>query len=313
MNEFALIDRFVRRFRTRGVGVVAGPGDDCAVVRPGPRTELCLKTDAVVEGVHFYFPALSAEDVGHKALAVNLSDLAAAGATPRWFVAAIAAPRSTTLARFDGIARGMASLARRAGIALVGGNFTGARELSITIGAIGEVPAGRALTRGRARPGDIIYVSGELGGARVGLLRMKKGDRSAAVLARQRRPVPRLALGLIARRFAHAAVDVSDGFPQDLGHVLRRSGVGAEVDVDRIPKSPLIGRFGVPLGVALSGGEDYELVLAVPRARAAAFERACRRAGERVTAVGRIVEGSAARFTSRGRRVRLQGGFRHFE
>jgi thiamine-monophosphate kinase len=313
MDEFSLIERFVGFFRTRGPGVIAGPGDDCAVIRSAPGRDACVKTDAVVEGVHFYFPGFSPEDVGHKALAVNLSDLAAAGATPRWFVVAVAAPRSTALTTFDGIARGMARLARRSGITLVGGNFTGARELSITICALGEVPQGKALTRGRARPGDVLYVSGELGGARVGLLRMKAGDRRSEVLHRQRRPEPRLALGRIARTFAHAAIDVSDGFPQDLGHILDRSRIGARVAVEKLPLSSLIERFDVPFEVAISGGEDYELILAVPASKARAFERACHGADQRVTAVGEVLRERGARFTRSGRTVRLKGGFKHFE
>lgn len=313
MDEFALIDRFVRHFAGSGRAVAAGPGDDCAVLRPSPGQALCVTTDAVVEGVHFYFPGFSAEDVGHKALAVNLSDLAAAGAAPRWFVCALAAPRSTPVTRFDGVARGMAAIARRHRIALVGGNFTGASELSITITAAGEVPRGRALGRGGARPGDVVFVSGELGAARVGLLRLKAGDRRDPSLARQRRPEPRVALGILSRRFARAAIDISDGFFQDLSHLLVRSRVGAEIDLGRLPVAAAVARGRVPLWVALGGGEDYELVVCVPEQRAGAFARACRRSGERVTAVGRIVAGPELRVFERGRRVRVAvRGFRHF-
>jgi thiamine-monophosphate kinase len=313
LDEFRLIDRFAAHFRVPRRGVLFGPGEDCAVVRPRMGFDLCLKTDAVVEGRHFYFPGFSAEDVGHKALAVNLSDLAAAGASPRWFMVAIAAPKDTRIATFDGMARGMSRLARDAGIELVGGNFTGASELSVTIAAIGEAPAGTALTRGAARPGDVIYVSGELGAARVGLIQMKKGARSGAAITRQRRPMPRLELGRIARGFATASIDVSDGFPRDLGHILQRSRVGAEIEVDRLPVSKSVGESGVPLRVALTGGEDYELILAVPASRAKAFERACARASERVTAIGRIVRGRLARYTRAGSPFELAGGFRHFD
>ncbi len=312
MTEFEIIDRFVARFARGGAGVVAGPGDDCAVVRVSSGSDLVLKTDAVVQGRHFYFPGFSAEDVGWKALAVNLSDLAAAGAEPRWFLCAVAAPRDAPARVFGGLARGMDRLARRAGVALVGGNLTAADQLSVTIAIAGEVPRGTALGRGGAQPGDRIYVSGELGEARVGLIRMQAGARRDPAFGRQRRPWPRLRLGRLARRYAHASCDISDGFPQDLGHILERSRVGAVVEVGRLPVSPAVARCGIPIEVALTGGEDYELIHAVSPRRAAAFEAACRRIGEKVTCVGEFVRGRGAHFSRGGRPVKLAGGYRHF-
>ena len=303
-TEFELIESFARAFRP--ARPPRGPGDDCAVL-PAARGELCVTTDAVVEGVHFTRPAFSAEDVGYKALAVNLSDLAAMGARPAWFVCAVALPRPGAAALVRGVARGMAPLARKWRIALAGGNFTSAPELSITVTAAGEVPRGRALLRSGARPGDLLFVSGTLGDARLGLERLRAKGAPPRESLRQRRPVPRIALGLLSRRYASAAIDVSDGLSQDLAHLCLASGVGAQVDAARLPLSRAV-RAAFPDALeaarwALAGGEDYELLLCVPAPRSAGFLRACARAGERVTQIGRVV---------RGRRpeLRLPGGAR---
>jgi len=273
-------------------------------VLPPCREELCVTTDAVVEGVHFSRPAFSLEDVGHKALAVNLSDLAAMGARPLWFTCAVAAP-ALAVSEARALARGMGRLARANGCALVGGNFTRAQVLSVCITAAGVAPRGAALLRSGARPGDLLFVSGVLGEARRSLDELAAG-REVPKGDRQRRPVPRVELGLLARRFARAGMDVSDGFAQDLGHLCRASGVAAEVDVDTLPGK------GHGLAAALAGGEDYELLLAVPPARAAAFERACRRAGERVSWVGRFTAGRGVKLRQHGRLLRAQRGHDHF-
>ena len=271
---------------------------------PPCREELCVTTDAVVEGVHFSRPAFTLQDVGHKALAVNLSDLAAMGARPLWFTCAVAAP-ALTPADVRALGRGMGRLAALHGCALVGGNFTRARELSLCITAAGAAPPGGALLRSGARPGDLLYVSGELGAARRALDELASG-RKVPAGDRQRRPVPRVALGLLARRFASACMDVSDGFAQDLGHLCRASGVRAEVSLALLPGAAL------GLEAALSGGEDYELLLSVPPGRAAAFERACRRAGEQVARVGHFSAGRGVRLLQHGRLLRARRGHDHF-
>jgi thiamine-monophosphate kinase len=289
-TEFELIEQFLAPFPRRGRGVVLGPGDDCAVVRPTAEAELCVTTDALVENVHFD-PALFTEaDIGHKALAVNLSDIAAMGAAPRWFVCSIACRRRDAK-RMPGIARGMAALARSARIALVGGNFTHSETLSIHITAFGELPRGSALTRTRARPGDRIFVTGTLGDAALALALRSLGKKKARILSRQLRPEPRLAVGAIARRFASAAIDISDGLLQDISHVLSASRVGARLDAHKVPVSRAFRDMAANLDLALNGGEDYELALFVPPERASAFERACRRAGEPLTLVGEVVRG----------------------
>jgi thiamine-monophosphate kinase len=296
-----------------------GPGDDCAVVAssPGP---LCVTTDAVVEGIHFRRADGRLEDVGHKALAVNLSDLAAMGARPRWFLCALAAP-SLTLGEARALGRGMAALARRFSAALVGGNVSRARELSLTLTAAGTPAGGKPLLRSGGSVGDWLYVSGTLGGARLGLRSLRAKGRGRPVpraVRRQRRPEPRVALGVLSAPYASAAIDVSDGLLQDLGRLLSASGVGAQLDAARIPVDPDVRlAFARPAGAlrfALVGGEDYELLLAVPAGRARAFERACARAGEAVTAIGRLVPGAGLRLLdARGRPLqRLAGGFDHF-
>ena len=289
-----------------------GPGDDCAVLAPS-RGAQCITTDAVVEDVHFTRATFSPEDIGHKALAVNLSDLAAMGAQPRWFVCALALPGDFPRRDLLGLARGMSALAREHGIALVGGNFTSARELSLTLTAAGELaPGAPPLTRAGGRPGHSLYVSGTLGDARWGLLQLQRGQRRSPAILRQKRPVPRVALGRLAARFASAGMDVSDGLAQDLGHLCAASGVSAELELERLPLTPAVrGALG-PEG-ALKGGEDYELLLAVPPEHTRAFERACLRAEEPITRVGRLTGGPAGYIhDARGRGLRLPEGFDHF-
>ena len=308
-TEAQLIDRFLAPFARAGAPVVIGPGDDCAVLRATPGTETCVTTDALIENVHFDPSLFTDTDIGHKALAVNLSDLAAMGARPRWFVASIAC-RPTDSARIPHLARGMAALAARCGAFLVGGNFARAEALSLHIAAAGEVPRGRALTRAGACWGDRIYVTGELGDAALALAMRKSGRPPAALLRRQARPEPRLAAGLTARRFASAAIDLSDGLLQDLERVLEASGVGAQVDARRVPTSRAFRAAAGPIDLALAGGEDYELLLFVPPAKAPAFERACERAREKVTCIGEAVKGGRLSVVGGPRIARR--GFDHF-
>jgi thiamine-monophosphate kinase len=289
-GELALIDAFLRPFGlardgAKGPGVLAGPGDDCAVVQPSRGMKLVVKTDEAVEGVHFTLPRFSPADVGHKALAVNLSDLAAAGARPRWFVCALGVPRRRDVVRTaSGIARGMARLARVHEVALVGGNVSRAPAWSLAICALGE--AARPRGRRGARPGDALVVVGQLGAAALGLRR-----KGAAGLA-QRRPTPLVDDGLAAGGLPSASIDVSDGFLRDLGHLCEASGCGAEVDLERLPVAR-----GATLDDALSGGEDYALLFAVPPRNLEGLRRSVHRA----TIAGRFVRGRAIRLLDRGR------------
>ncbi len=290
MTEFELIDLFTRLAPRRGEGVLIGMGDDAALLRPPRGEDLAVTVDAVVEGVHFGRSSPAA-DVGWKALAVNLSDLAAMGARPLWALCALATPRGEARTRLAGMGRGLAACAAAHGVALVGGNVTRAREVALTVTVVGAVPWGRALTRAGARPGDALLVSGTLGDAALGL----RPGAAAPLLRRQRRPVPRLALGRALASLARAAIDVSDGLLQDLGHLCRASEVGATVQLARLPLSAAYRRAVLgarrPLEAALSGGEDYELLVAVPAARVGAARSAAREVGVPLTRIGEIVPG----------------------
>ena len=306
-SEFDLIDAFVKHFPKAPVTV--GVGDDCAVVSQDSKTELCVTTDAVVEGVHFTRRQFSFEDIGHKALAVNLSDLAAMGAQPAWFVCAIGWPKALPSRAVHALARGMSKLAVRSGIFLVGGNFTSSQQLTLTLTVAGTVPKGKALRRSGARAGDGLYVSGRLGDARMGL--SKRPFPEAA--RRQKRPTPRLELGLLARGFASACIDLSDGLAQDVGHVCRASNVGALIHLEALPVSrSLLAKLGkrAPM-FAAEGGEDYELLLAVPPKKAPAFEAAAKTAQLDITRIGTCVSGPGE-WLWHGQKVAPPKGFDHF-
>ena len=311
LGEQALIDAFLGPFRP--APSPRGPGDDCAVL-PSGKARFCVTTDALVEGVHFTRAHFSLQDVGHKALAVNLSDLAAMGARPTWFLCALGLPRGTTQGEVRALGSGMAALARKHRIALVGGNVTLAGELSLTLTAAGE--ASRPLLRQGGRPGDLLYISGSLGDARAGLAVLRQGKGSKSLAFRQRRPTPRVGLGLIAARHASAAIDLSDGLGRDLETLCIASRVGAEVTLARLPVSRALERFaGGPSaawGWAAAGGEDYELLLAVPPRGARAFERAVG-ASVKVTEVGRLTTLGGVRLIDRTGKVHsVPKGHDHF-
>lgn len=310
-SEFELIELFVRGLPLRGEGVVVGPGDDAAVLRPAPGEDLVATVDAVVEGVHFargWPPA----DVGWKALAVNLSDLAAMGARPLHALVALGLAPGTSARAVRGIASGLGACARAHRLAVVGGNVSRARELSITVTALGAVATGRAVLREGARPGDLVAVTGTLGDAALGL----RPGAARALVARQRRPTPRLAAGRALAGIVRAAIDVSDGLAQDLGHLCAASGVGARIGLGDLPLSPAyrraVRRLADPFAAALGGGEDYELVLAVPpqsigRARAAATG-----AGTPLAVIGRFVRGRGVQVVgARGEPVPVPAGHDH--
>jgi thiamine-monophosphate kinase len=297
-GEFQLIERFTRGFRA-GEGVLVGVGDDAAVLRPPPGHDLVATVDAVVEGVHFG-SGFSPEEVGWKSLAVNLSDLAAMGARPLWALVALATPRGADPRWLARVGSGIARCARLHHTSVVGGNVTAADQVSVTVTVMGAVRRGRALLRTGARAGDLLLVSGSLGDAALGL----GPGAPPALRKRQRRPTPRLALGQAAVGIARAAIDVSDGLIQDLEHLCRASGVGARVDLDRLPLSrayrALTSGRADPHEEALSGGEDYELLLAVPPARLPALREAARRARTPVAVIGEVESRSGIRVVKGG-------------
>jgi len=273
-SEFDLIRRYFAEPAAAGAaasGVQLGIGDDAALLTPTPGQELVVSVDTLVEGTHF-FPDHPPASLGHKALAANLSDLAAMGADPLGAVLSLTLPAAehAWLAAFS---EGFLALAGEAGVALVGGDTNrGPRSVSVTV--FGQVPAGQALRRGGARPGDRLVVSGALGGAAAGLAReveRREGggpapDPGDPFLARLFWPQPRLALGRMLRNRAHAAIDISDGLLADLGHLCAASGCGARIDESAVPRDERLAELddARARAHALGGGEDYELLFAWP-------------------------------------------------
>lgn len=316
LGEFDLIARyFTRPVRRATLGI----GDDCALIALGPDMQLAVSSDMLVEGRHF-LSTVAPERLGHKALAVNLSDLAACGAKPLGFTLALALPRAEETF-LDGFSRGLFALAEEHGIELVGGDTTQG-PLNICITAMGEVPAGGALLRSGAKPGDDLYLSGTVGDARLALEVFRGTERLAgqdfdAVRDAMERPQPRVALGLALRGIASSAIDVSDGLLGDLGHILRRSGVAAVVEVDAVPRSAVLAAQPLALQrtCTLAGGDDYELVFTAPPAAAVQVQAAARAAGTAVMRIGRIEAGHALRLIDRdGREVaNTFGSFDHFK
>lgn len=296
MGEFELIRHYFQRPGANPPGVVLGVGDDCALLQPEAGQRLAVSTDMLVEGRHF-FPDVDPAALGHKALAVNLSDLAAMGAKPLGCTLALALPRADE-AWLEAFSRGLFALADSAGCPLVGGDTTkGPLNLCITV--FGQVPPGQELRRSGARAGDEVWVSGQLGDARLALEALLgetplPPDLLARTRQRLERPTPRLALGLALRGIASAAADVSDGLCGDLGHILAASGVGAELELGALLASSALSADlrARPrpqlLRCALSGGDDYELIFTAPAAARAAVLQAARSAGTPVSCLGRI-------------------------
>lgn len=307
-GEFDLIDRFFRRAPAAAGGLVAlGIGDDAALLAPAPGMQLAVSTDTLIEGVHFPVDTPAAA-VGWKALAVNLSDLAAMGASPRAAVLALALPRrdDAWLAEF---ARGFFALADQAGCVLAGGDTAAMPAdgpTTITVTVFGEVSTGTALLRSGARAGDLVCVSGTPGIAALGLARWQAGQRDEqdAAIAALLRPQPRLALGAALRGTASACIDVSDGLLGDLGHILAASGCGAELDLAALPRAPVLAALSEETAweLVLAGGDDYELCCTVPAQQHDRMLAAAAATGTALTVIGRIVAAPGLRcLDSRGR------------
>lgn len=290
MGEFELIARY---FRPTVERAALGGGDDCALLRLTPGQQLAVSSDLLVEGRHF-LSTVDPARLGHKALAVNLSDLAACGATPLAFTLSLAMPRVDEgfLAPF---AQGLLALAQQHQIELVGGDTT-AGPLTIGITVMGEVPPGQALLRSGAQVGDELWVSGALGDARLALEVFRgtvalSSEGFEAARAAMELPTPRVSLGLALRGVATAAIDLSDGLLGDLGHVLQRSNVGAQVELARLPRSALLASQASALQMTclLTGGDDYELLFTAPADQRRAVRSAAAQAGVAVTPIGQIM------------------------
>jgi thiamine-monophosphate kinase len=288
-----------------------GLQDDCALLTPEPGTELVLKTDPVAEGVHF-LPGEAPADIAWKALAVNVSDLAAKGATPVGYLMALSFPEAPSRPWLAAFAAGLGQAQARFGCHLLGGD-TDRRPgpLTVSVTAIGAVPQGGMVRRGSAKPGDLLFVSGTIGDAGLGLALLRDPGRAAEwllndlqsekAIQRYRRPQPRLALGPALRRYASAAMDLSDGLVKDLGRMLRASGLAGELRAADVPRSVEGEKFlavvpddpgGQRLAQLITAGDDYEVLAAVPEQRAAEFRAAAAAAGVPVTAIGALSAGA---------------------
>ncbi|KFN51300.1 thiamine-phosphate kinase [Arenimonas composti] len=319
-GEFALIDRIRARARSRA-DVVLGIGDDAALLAVPPGQQLVVTTDTLVAGVHWPDGTAPA-DIGWKALAVNLSDLAAMAATPAWVTLALTLPFASAEERsafVDGFLDGFCELADEHDVALVGGDTTSG-PLAVTVTAHGLVAPGAALHRDAARPGDDVWVTGTLGDAAGALAQWRaRGPFSAKLRYRLDRPTPRLAVAAALRGLARAAVDVSDGLLADLGHVLAASGgLGAALELGRLPTSRTLAdhfadeRARWPL--QLSGGDDYELCFTAAPADALAIEMALDAAGCGAAVIGRITAEPGIRLTTPEGEAWVPGaaGYEHF-
>ena len=317
LGERRVISRIRRAFGGRRAGVRIGIGDDAALVRtPG---SLLLTTDVLVEDEDFRLDDHPPRLLGRKALNVNLSDIAAMGGRPLYALVGLAMPGGTEESWLRLFMAGFREAARKAGVALVGGDLSQSGKVMISVTVAGS--AKDPVTRGGARPGDALFVSGTLGDAAGGLRLVEKGGVRGVVrevrplVAAFLDPTPRLELGALLgrRRLASAMIDVSDGLSVDLAHVCRESRVGAEVEASRIPVSAALRHFArVPLLLAVDGGEDFELLFTVRPANVAAVERLAAR--YRLTRIGRVTAGRAVRLVGPGKRKRplRPGGFEHF-
>ncbi len=322
-GEFELIERYFRP-------LAVDPGafaltDDAAVYRQRPGEDLVVTTDMIAAGVHFFADDAPAS-VAKKALRVNLSDLAAKGATPFGYLLSLALPEDWTESWLAGFARGLKADQEQYGITLMGGDtIRAAGGLSVSVTALGRIPKGRMVTRGGARPGDAVFVSGTIGdaalglGVRLGRIALDEGRGRKHLLDRYLHPQPRMALAPILRRHASSAMDVSDGLVADLAHICDVSGVGAEIEAALVPLSPaarrLLAADPTLIQTIVTGGDDYEILATVSGSAAPRFASAAREAGVPVANIGRIVEGKGPPHVraAGGGAIRLGGaGHTHF-
>jgi len=326
LSEFELITRYFGQsggLNQRRPDVELGIGDDAAIVNIPAGQSLVMSLDTLVSGVHFP-DNTSAEDVAYKALAVNLSDMAAMAAEPSWLLLGLTLPQADA-AWLEDFSRGLGQLTSRYGVALIGGDTTHG-PLTISVQVNGLVPQGQALKRNGARPGDLIYVSGQLGDAGLGL-KLVLGElgsqgielspsRSQYFLQRLNRPTPRVELGLALRGLATAAIDVSDGLLADLGHILKASGVGATINIEQLPVADEL--HALPeqqWQLPLTAGDDYELCFTLPADKQVAFEQALQAVECPCTYIGQIVAETGLTLLLHGSDIDSENlkGYLHFD
>ncbi len=322
LGERALIARLRARLPRPSPSLIVGPGDDAAIVRPGRGALQVLTTDALVEGVHFSRAWCPPASIGHKALAVNLSDIAAMGALPRWALLSLALPVDTPVAFVDGLIDGLSALATTHGVSVAGGNITRSPAgIVIDVTAGGEVAPRKYLTRAGACPGDELWVSGTVGGAHAALAMLEAGVTPPETLAAHlHRPTPRVRLGaaVAAHRAARGLIDLSDGLGAAITQLAEASGCGARIDAAAVPIAPDARdwwtRQGVdPVPVSLSGGEDYELLLAVPARRGGRLRHLRRQVADPpLTRIGTLTRTRDLVLEQHGVTAPLPAGFEHF-
>jgi thiamine-monophosphate kinase len=319
LGEFGLIDRIARQVYN-APSVVLGIGDDAAALLPAPGTLTLVTSDMLLEGVHFDLSFTDPQSLGRKSLSVNLSDLAAMGAQPRQFLLSIALPTGLSLDIIDGFMTGVLEQAERFGATLVGGDTCASLSgLVISITAMGEQVPQRVVKRSGARAGDLVCVTGTLGDSAAGLQALRKGVREGFLVSRHLDPQPRVAVGvaLAEAGVVSAMIDVSDGVLGDLGHICELSGVGARLQLGQLPLSEEYRASCTgddPYGLALSGGEDYELLFCVPEANRGEAAQLVESLGVPFTVIGEVVAGGGIElvlpgggsYTPKGR------GFDHF-
>ncbi len=313
ISEFDLITKYFTRPAKRAD---LGVGDDCALIRQKTGFQTAISTDMLVSGTHF-FPDTDPEQLGHKSLAVNLSDLAAMGATPVAFTLAVSMPQSDE-AWIRPFSQGMLALADKHQCELIGGDTTRG-PLNICITVFGEIPTGQSLRRDAAMAGDDIWISGTIGDARLALGHMRHeltltDEAFQRVIPRMQKPTPRVELGTTLRNIAHAALDLSDGLLGDLTHILDASHVGASINTDLLPMSETLAKQDErwQLQCTLGGGDDYELCFTAPESHQEAVLDAARKAGVAVTRIGKIETSAGIRlFNATG--PLDQGSIRSFD
>ncbi|AST68193.1 thiamine-phosphate kinase [Kosakonia cowanii] len=319
-GEFSLIARYFDRVRTSRRDVETGIGDDCALLNVPEKQTLAISVDTLVAGNHF-LPDIDPADLAWKAMASNLSDLAAMGADPAWLTLALTLPEADE-AWLQAFSDSLFEQISYYDMQLIGGDTTRG-PLSMTIGIHGYVPAGRAMKRSGAKPGDWIYVTGTPGDSAAGLailqnrLTVSDSDDAAYLMKRHLRPTARVLQGQALRNLASSAIDLSDGLISDLGHILKASGFGARIDLDAMPLSAAMRRHVEPdqaLRWALSGGEDYELCFTVPELNRGALDVAIGQLGAPFTCIGQMgADGEGLYFTREGKAVTLDWkGYDHF-
>jgi thiamine-monophosphate kinase len=318
MREFDLIDRYFSGLTPTKASVKCGIGDDAAVLDISPDLELLVSVDTLVENVHF-FPSTTAFDIAYKSLAVNISDIAAMGGEPRWATLALTLPNIDP-DWLQGFADGFVELANKYNVCLIGGD-TSQGTLSVTVQIMGTVKKGKSILRSGALAGDLIYVSGSLGAAGLAYNNLKKNINEQSIspecYERLHRPAPRVELGKQLSGLASAAIDISDGLSSDLNHVLKSSGVAAEIELDKLPVCKDVAKLEdkeLLWQLTLATGDDYELCFTLPIDKQTELEKRAKNISYPITCIGKIVSGEGIRWMQEdGSDANLDlKGYQHF-